>query len=101
MEAKLKQNLAVTAFGIILFAALFHFSEVIRFMGSIFHLLLPIIAGGILAIFISVPVNGIEKRLMIRFKKAKKKPTQLIPEIVRSSQSTEYSGVKYNMLVSQ
>lgn len=63
MASKLKQSLLVTAFGVILFAALMNFSAVLSFWSKIVNLILPIIAGGILAIFVNVPVSGIERRL--------------------------------------
>ncbi|WP_418632333.1 AI-2E family transporter [Ruthenibacterium lactatiformans] len=112
MEAKTKQNLIVTVVGVSLFAALMNFSAVLGFAGKIVNLILPVIAGGILALFINVPMNGIEKRLKRVCKNAKKPPsdklihvlsfiltlicvalvlvlvlTLLIPEIIRSSQS--------------
>ena len=112
MENRTKQNLIVTAFGVCLFAALFHLPEVFRFWGRIFQLIRPIIVGGVLAFFIHVPVNGIEKRLTRLFQKSKKQIqakqihilsfilalvciglvltlvlTLLIPEIVRSARS--------------
>lgn len=112
MKEKLKQNLIVTAFGICLFAALFHLSEVISFLNRILHLLQPVIVGAVLAFFIHVPVNGIEKWLVRLFQNAKKQPkvkhihilsfllallciglvltlvlTLLVPEIIHSARS--------------
>lgn len=112
MENRTKQNLIVTAFGVCLFAALFHLPEVLGFLGRVFHLIQPIVVGAVLAFFIHVPVNGIEKRLMRLFQKARKSPqarhihilsfllalfciglvltlvlTLLVPEIVRSARS--------------
>lgn len=112
MDKKMRQNLLLIITGISLFAMLFHLSTVFEFLREIFRLILPIIAGAILAIFINVPVNGIEKWMSNRFKKAKKQPsdkavhiisficafigilfafvlvlTLLIPELVRSAKS--------------
>lgn len=112
MKEKLKQNLIVTAFGICLFAVLFHLSEVISFLNRILHLLQPVIVGAVLAFFIHVPVNGIEKWLVRLFQNAKKQPkvkhiqilsfllallciglvltlvlTLLVPEIIHSARS--------------
>lgn len=118
MEAQTKQYLIVTAFGVSLFAALFNLATVLSFLGQLFRLILPIVAGAILAIFINVPMNGIKKRIERCTKKMKKQPsdkliqvisfalallcillvlalvlTLLIPEIVRSVQSI-YEQIK-------
>lgn len=73
MEPRTKQNLLVTAFGIILFAVLMNLSPVLGFIGGIFTLILPIIAGSIVALFISVPVNGVQGVLEKQFEKRKKR----------------------------
>lgn len=54
-----------------LFAALMNFSSILAFAGRVVELLLPIIAGGILALSINVPVRGIEKRSKKLFAKKK------------------------------
>lgn len=112
METKTKQYLIVTVTGVSLFAALTNLPTVLRFAGQFIDIILPIIVGGILALFISVPMEGIKKRLSLLFDRRKNKPsdkainvmsflitflciilvlslflTLLIPEIVRSSQS--------------
>lgn len=111
MEAKTKQYLLVTVIGVSLFAALMNLPVVLAFAGKIISLILPVIVGAILALFINVPLSGIEKRLKQLFDKGRKKPsdkqlhiisfiltilcilfvltlvlTLLVPEIVRSSQ---------------
>lgn len=111
METKLKQNLFLVIVGVSLFAGLMNLSAVLNFGGKIVQLVLPIIAGGILALFVNVPVNGIEKRLKKMCQSAKNPPldqllhifsfiitlvlivmvlfvvlTLLVPEIVQSSQ---------------
>lgn len=63
MEKSLKQNLLVVITGVGLFAALMNLSVVLRFIERVVGLILPIIVGGILALFINVPVTGVEKRL--------------------------------------
>ena len=118
MEGKTKQSLIVTAFGVTLFVALFHLPDILGFLNRIFLLIRPIVVGAILAIFIHVPVNGIEKRLTRLTQGLKKKPsakllhivsfvlallcillvlvlvlTLLIPELVHSAQSL-YAQVK-------
>ena len=75
MDKRVKQNLFLIIVGISLFALLFHFSTVLNILGQIFRLILPVIAGAILAIFINVPVNGLEKWMLRRFGKTKKQPT--------------------------
>jgi len=82
MAEKTKQNLIVVAFGVGLFAVLMNFPAVLRFGGKIVDLILPIIAGGILALFINVPVNGIEKRLKKLFRNAKKVPSDKLIHVL-------------------
>lgn len=72
---KLKQNLIVTVVGVSLFAALMNFSAVLGFAGKIVDVILPILVGGILALFMDVPVNGVERRLKKYFQKSKRRPT--------------------------
>lgn len=72
MEKRLKQNLLVVIVGVGLFAALMNLSVVLHFMERIVGLILPIIVGGILALFINVPMTGIEKRLRRILGKRKK-----------------------------
>lgn len=112
MESKTKQYLTVTVIGVTLFVALLNYSAVLAFAGKIINLILPVIVGCILALFISVPMKGIEKRLKYFFQKSKRHPsdkwinivsfvltmicialvlvlalTLLIPELIRSFQS--------------
>lgn len=60
---KLKQSLLVTAAGVTLFAALTNLSAVLTYLGKGFEIILPILAGGIIALFLNVPMSGIEKWL--------------------------------------
>lgn len=121
MENRTKQYLLVTAAGVALFAALMNFSVVLRALGGMFELGLPILAGSILALFINVPMNGIEKRLRRLGGKMKNRPsdkmihmasffmtavgilavlvlvlTLLVPEIMRSSQSL-YAQIEHDI----
>ncbi len=73
MEKKTKQNLLVTVTGVVLFAALINLPDVLNFAGKIISLVLPIIAGGILALFISVPMDGIKNILNRLFNQKKKR----------------------------
>ena len=121
MESRTKQYFMVTVTGVTLFAALLNYSAVFAFAGKVIRLTLPVIAGGILALFISVPMQGFEKRLKRLSGKAKKRPTDrqigivsfvltmicvvlvlvlaltlLIPELVRSFQSL-YAQIEANI----
>lgn len=109
---KTKQYLLVTVVGVSLFAALMNLPAVLGVARNLINLVLPIIAGSILALFISVPMNGIKRQLEIMFRKSRKHPsdkaihifsfiltlclvflvlvavlTLLVPEIVRSSRN--------------
>lgn len=112
MNMNMKQAAWVTALGVSLFAALMNLSDVLAFARECIGLILPVIVGGILALFIHVPMNGIKKHLFRAFAKSAKRPsdkaihissfvltlvcillvltlvlTLLIPEIARSVQS--------------
>mgnify|MGYP002625005020 CR=1 FL=1 len=75
MEPKTKQYLLVTVVGVTLFVALLRLSTVLAFAAELVDLVLPILAGGILALFINVPMTGLEKRLKRLFRKARKQPS--------------------------
>ena len=72
MDRKTKQNLFVTMVGISWFVALIKLPSVLAFAGRLVALMLPVIAGGILALFVSVPANGVERRLRRIWGKAKR-----------------------------
>ncbi|GFI61526.1 hypothetical protein IMSAG049_00685 [Clostridiales bacterium] len=109
MEKKTKQNLLIVIVGVVLFAALMNLRVVLYFAEKVIDIILPVIVGGILALFINVPMTGIEKNLRRMLEKKKKQPsdkflrgtsfiltfvcivlvltfmfTLLIPELVRS-----------------
>ncbi len=71
MEKKTKQNLLIVIVGVGLFAALMKLHVVLCFMEKVIRIILPIIVGGILALFINVPMTGIEKCLRQMLKKKK------------------------------
>ncbi len=73
MEKRMKQNLLLVVVGVGLFAALMNLSVVLRFMEKVTGLILPVVIGGILALFFNVPMTGIEKRLRRILEKRKKK----------------------------
>lgn len=112
MEKRTKQNIIVTVIGVCLLVGLMNFSAVIGVGGKMIKLILPIVVGGILALFINVPMTGIEKRIAGFVRKKGKKLsdkgcriasflitiacillvlvlvlTLVVPEIVRSVQS--------------
>ena len=58
MEPKTKQYLLITVVGVTLFVALLRLSSVLAFAAQLVDLVLPILAGGILALFINVPKNS-------------------------------------------
>lgn len=58
--------------------ALLRLSSVLAFTAQLVDLVLPILAGGILALFINVPMTGLEKRLKRLFCKAKKQPSDKV-----------------------
>lgn len=72
MEKRLKQNILVVIVGVGLFVTLMNLPVVLRFIERVMRLILPIIVGGILALFINVPMTGIEKRLRRMLGKRKK-----------------------------
>lgn len=72
MDKRLKQNLLLVVVGVGLFAALMNLSTVLHFIGRIIKIIIPVIIGGIAALFINVPMSGIEKRLRRIFRKRKK-----------------------------
>lgn len=121
MEPKTKQYLIVSAVSVTLFVALMNLSSVLAFVGRFIDLIAPVIAGGILALFINVPMRGIERRLRQIFKNAKRRPPDrwinilsfiltlalavfvlilvlklLIPELIRSFQSL-YVQIEINI----
>ena len=73
-----KQYLLITVEGVTLFVALLRLSSVLAFAAQLVDLVLPILAGGILALFINVPMTGLEKRLKRLFCKAKKQPSDKV-----------------------
>ena len=58
--------------------ALLRLSSVLAFAAQLVDLVLPILAGGILALFINVPMTGLEKRLKRLFCKAKKQSSDKV-----------------------
>ncbi len=66
----------MTAAGVSLLAALMNFASVLEFASKLINLILPVIVGAIIALFIVVPMNGIEKRLSRLFSRVRRKPSK-------------------------
>lgn len=62
MEKETKKSLLIT-FGVVLFALLMHFSEVIKILQRGVSLTLPIMVGLILAFVLNVPMKMFERLL--------------------------------------
>ncbi len=78
MGSNTKKALLVTITGIVLFAALMNFSAVTSYANKLINLILPVIVGAIIALFLIVPMNGIQKRLEKLFSKAKTRPSKKV-----------------------
>lgn len=112
MNKTIRQYLTIATFSILLFAAVTNLQVVIDFLSQFLNLILPLVAGSILALFISVPMDNYKRTLRRTFKKTKFSPsnkiihvlsfiltsisiilvlamalTLLIPEIVQSSRN--------------
>lgn len=74
MDKKTRQNLLLIACGVAMFAAVTNLNIIKDFLGWLGGLLLPVLAGLVLAFVLSVPMNGIWRGLERLFAKAKKKP---------------------------
>ena len=68
MEKETKKSLLLITFGVVLFALLMHFSEVIKILQRGVSLTLPIMVGLILAFVLNVPMKMFE-RLFTKLKK--------------------------------
>ncbi len=75
MDKRLRQNIILVVTGVCLYAALMNLSSVISALSSFIGVILPIIVGAIIALFLSVPVNGMQKRLAKWTSKSNKKPS--------------------------
>ena len=74
MDKKTRQNLLLIACGVAMFAAVTNLNIIKDFLGWLGGLLLPVLAGLVLAFVLSVPMNGIRRGLERLFSKAKKRP---------------------------
>lgn len=88
MDKKMKQAFLITVSGIVLFAILMNLEVAGKFIGKVISLIMPIIIGGILSIFINVPVTGVERILRKIFRKNK-----------RQMSDKMYHGISYLITV--
>lgn len=63
MDKQTKRILLFIAFGVGLFVGLNHINFIWNFIVTVCKLLIPVIAGGIIAFFLNVPMSGFEKLL--------------------------------------
>lgn len=76
MEKKLKHPLIVTIAGVTMFVLLMNLGSVIGVVKSVAGFLVPMLVGVILALFLNVPTNSIERGINRFFHNKKKKPTE-------------------------
>ena len=74
MDKKTRQNLLLIACGVAMFAAAMNLNVIKDFLLWLSGLLLPVLAGLILAFVLSVPMNSIRRGLERLFSRAKRKP---------------------------
>ncbi len=82
MTQRTKQNLIVVVTGVCLFAALMNLSAVLSFGSKVIQIFLPLIIGGILALFINVPTTGIKNLLHKLFSQTKRTPSDKVLHII-------------------
>ncbi len=75
-DKQAKRAVLVTAIGVCLFVALLKLPAVLAFLGELLGVIMPVLAGGILALFIHVPMNGMKNALTRFFQKWKKPPAE-------------------------
>lgn len=63
MNAQFKRKTMLLLLGAALVAVIFHLNAIIIFLGKLITLFLPVIIGGILALFLNVPTSGVENLL--------------------------------------
>ena len=80
MDKKTRQNLLLIACGVAMFAAATNLNIIRDFLVWLGGLLLPVLAGLVLAFVLSVPMNGIRRGLERLFSKAKRKPGNGVPK---------------------
>ncbi len=102
MSKRMKNCMFLIAFGVALYACLNHLGSVIAFCRTVTGLLIPIIAGMIVAFVLNVPVRGFEKlyaRLLRKFQ-IKEEKIENLPLVLISLLSTLICIVLIVMLIS-
>jgi len=74
MKKETKRSMMLIVFGVVLFAALMNLSGVLSFLKNVFNLLLPILAGLLIAFILNVPMKGFEKLITRLCRKWKRPP---------------------------
>lgn len=82
MQFKTKQSLLVAVVSVSLFAALMNLSVVLGVLRQGFGLVLPVVAGSVLALFLNIPMNAIEKQLRRLLQGSKKQPSDRLLHIL-------------------
>jgi len=78
MDKKLKNNLILVTFGVILFAAVMNIGAVLAFLKMVLRLAYPVVFGFLIAFILNVPMRGFENlfgKLSKKLKKPLKKKT--------------------------
>ena len=76
MEKKERNIFLIVLCGIAAFAVLMNLSRVGSMLETLVSFLMPVIAGGVIAIFLNVPATGLEKLLDRMLGRCKKKPSR-------------------------
>lgn len=75
-DKRTKRYILVTAIGVSLYVALMNLTAVVSFVGELVRLVRPVIAGSILALFVHVPMNSIQKKLTSFYSSRQNRPSE-------------------------
>ena len=82
MDRKTKRIMILIAFGVVLFVGLTNLNVVWSAVGWAISMLLPLVAGLLIAFILNVPVKGFEKLINRMFRKCKKRPNERAVDII-------------------
>lgn len=102
MEKETKRSLLLITFGVVLFALLMHFSEVIKMLQRGVALTLPIMVGLILAFVLNVPMKMFERlftKLKKKYPQLKKMPVTSLSLFATLACIVLLIGIVYTMFV--
>ncbi len=102
MEKETKKSLLLITFGVVLFALLMHFSEVIKILQRGVSLTLPIMVGLILAFVLNVPMKMFERlfaKLKKKYPQLKKMPVTSLSLFATLACIVLLIGIVYTMFV--